>query len=103
MARVKKANSNTRHFDFLHAGLEAIRPHASLHLRFDFADVSEHCDIETQIWDPVYRNCYNLTCGFLYSNINGACHYRNITLEKTRYIEADENCTLVKLKAHEVR
>ena len=71
--------------------------------------ISSDCNVDNQFWDPVYRNCYNLTCGFLYQNIQGTCQYRNITLNKLeknlerveQTIEHD-NCTLVKLKSHEV-
>ena len=71
--------------------------------------IASACNVDNQFWDPVYRNCYNLTCGFLYQNIQGTCQYRNITLNKLvknfeRVEESVEhdNCTLVKLKSHEV-
>ena len=75
---------------------------------------STQCERDSQFWDPVYQQCYNLSCGFLYQNtIDGDCRYRNITLlDKSGTLEAqptnqvsssNSNCTLVKLEAHEVR
>ena len=39
------------------------------------------CNKFSQFWDPIYKGCYNIFCGFLYNNIGGYCEYRNITRE----------------------
>lgn len=50
-------------------------------------DFDEICD-QDQFYDPVYANCYNVRCGFLYKNVAGRCVYRNIT-------ESLKGCNLI--------
>ena len=73
------------------------------------------CDRYFQFWDPIYDNCYNIVCGFLYTNTGGYCEYRNITrkdlmeLDQRRYYKtkAQENhkiktCTMISLHDWEI-
>ena len=46
----------------------------------------------SQFWDPLKQMCYNVTCGFLYTNIGGQCVYRNISgslLKEANQISGD--------------
>ena len=73
------------------------------------------CDRYSQFWDPIYDNCYNIVCGFLYTNTGGYCDYRNITrkdlmeLNQQRHYKTQEKenheiktCTMISLHDWEI-
>ena len=67
-----------------------------------FLDGAARCAGDgTQFWDPLRQTCYNVTCGFLYTNVGGQCVYRNISQSLLK--EANQECFKITINPWELR
>ena len=68
-----------------------------------FESSNSICDKYVQFWDPIYDNCYNIVCGFLYTNTGGYCEYRNITRKDLMELNQQQHYKTKKQENHQIK
>ena len=81
--------------NFTHAAPETLEDY------YDPVEPSPPACGQDQFYDPIYNNCYNIHCGFLYQNVAGRCAFRNITEAETA--DNGEECFKVSLNPWQLR